>query len=445
MDDRDVKQEDLEQQEPRPPPFANGSHRPQSSSRPIAAHHADATMSARRRPRHARAPVWALLYDRQQLKNGNHYLRKPTINHPHVNGSAQSSNAIARPERAGSRHVSPEASRASVQGLVATQPAPAPAQPPKPQMLGPWEPTIANVTPFNDVVQSVADFLFLNVVHPSELTNLHGTPGVHFEIEAKLGYLATGHGGERFRFQPPLLAESVLDPHANYTPNFVSDMDESKHKFFNEHLNALVKLSSPQNPNNKNAAEPRVPINYVHTKEIDRFLDLKDPRQALPPVLLRLIEEKRARMPSIRVTRDKNNRVIAKIIKVKVEDLHIHMPKALLDCRITVNVEVDYHGPLDGLDGGVGQPDRTDRHKDRLSYRQGLYQVDLTQVSQPEAGSGPQHKKHELEIELNTEALFDQGKRAAQDAPNNYDFLVEGFVNNIRYLARKITTMGPLR
>lgn len=27
--------------------------------------------------------------------------------------------------------------------------------------------------------------------------------------------------------------------------------------------------------------------------------------------------------------------------------------------------------------------------------------------------------------------------------PNNYDFLVEGFVNNIRYLARKISAMGP--
>lgn len=103
-----------------------------------------------------------------------------------------------------------------------------------------------------------------------------------------------------------------------------------------------------------------------------------------------MIDESRGKMPSIRVTRDKNNRIIAKIIKVKINDLHIHMPKALLDCRITVNVEVDYHGVLEGLDDGVGQPDRTDRHKDRLSYRQGVYQVDLTQVSQPEAGPGSQ-------------------------------------------------------
>lgn len=226
MDDRDTKEEDLEQQEPRPPPFANGSHRPMSSSRPAAAHLANASMPARRKARHARPPVWALSYDRQHLKNGNHYLRKPTINHPHLNGTTQPSNTVARPERANSRHVSPETSRANVQGSAANQASPAPVQTFKPQMLGPWEPTIANVTPLHDLVQSVADFLFLNVVHPSELTKLHGLPGVHFEIEAKLGYLAAGHGVERFRFQPPLLTEAVLDPHANYTPNFVSDMDE---------------------------------------------------------------------------------------------------------------------------------------------------------------------------------------------------------------------------
>lgn len=237
-------------------------------------------------------------------------------------------------------------------------------------------------------------------------------------------------------------------------------LQQAKHRFFNEHLNALVKQASPQNPSNKNAAEPRVPINYVHTKEIDTFLELKNPRNFLPPILLQVLEENRSRMPSIRVTRDKNNRIVAKIIKVKIGDLHIHMPKAVLDCRITVNVEVDYNGPLEGLDDGIGQPDRVDRHKDRLSYTQGAYQVDLTQVTQPDAGPAQvrdtalgsakksghdqktnicQHKKHELEIELNTDAVIDHGRRAAQEQPHNYDFLVEGFVNNIRYLARTIT------
>lgn len=141
---------------------------------------------------------------------------------------------------------------------------------------------------------------------------------------------------------------------------------------------------------NKNSAQPRVPISYVHKREIDRFLELKDARNALPPVLLDRIQSGHGRMPSIRVTRDEDNRIIAKIIKVKIQDLHIHMPRAMLDCRITVNVEVDYHGSLEGLEDGIGQPDRSDRHKDRLSYKQGAYQVDLTQVTQPDAGPGPQ-------------------------------------------------------
>lgn len=244
---------------------------------------------------------------------------------------------------------------------------------------------------------------------------------------------------------------------------YADSAKQSKHMFYNDHLNALVKQASPQNPSNKNAADPRVPINYVHTKEIDRFLDLKDPRNHLPPILLRLIDESRGRMPSIRVTRDKNGAIVAKIIKVKVKDLHIHMPKAMLDCRITINVEVDYNGPLPGMDDGIGQPDRADRHKDRLSYRQGAYQIDLTQVTQPEAGPTQvccsharatrtfrpgqeanicQHKKHELEIELNTDLVVKHGRLALQGMANDYSFLVEGFVNNIRYLSRRMSTMG---
>lgn len=228
MDDRDIKEEDLEQQEPRPPPFANGSHRPGSSSRPAAAHHPDVPMPARRKPRHTQPPIWAVPYDRHPLKNGNFYLRKPHINQPHVNGKTKPTTSAPRAERPSSRHASPEASRANAPGAVATQPSPAPAIPIKPTMLGPWEPTIANIAPMDDMVNSVADFLFLNVVSPSELTKLHGQKGIHFEIEAKLGYLAVPGAppGNRFRFQPPLSSETVLDPHADFTPSFVSDMDE---------------------------------------------------------------------------------------------------------------------------------------------------------------------------------------------------------------------------
>lgn len=54
-----------------------------------------------------------------------------------------------------------------------------------------------------------------------------------------------------------------------------------------------------------------------------------------------------------------------------------------------------------------------------------------------------QVKIHELEIELDAGAVIDQGGRAMRGEPHNYDFLVEGFVNNIRMLARKAREMAP--
>lgn len=54
-----------------------------------------------------------------------------------------------------------------------------------------------------------------------------------------------------------------------------------------------------------------------------------------------------------------------------------------------------------------------------------------------------QIKIHELEIELDAGAVIDQGGRAMRGEPHNYDFLVEGFVNNIRMLARKARDLVP--
>lgn len=52
-------------------------------------------------------------------------------------------------------------------------------------------------------------------------------------------------------------------------------------------------------------------------------------------------------------------------------------------------------------------------------------------------------KEHELEIELNHQALLDQGRRAMSGAPHRYQELVEGFVDNVRVLARKARDFTP--
>lgn len=227
LDDRDIKPEDLDRQEPRPAPFqANGIHRPGISSRPSAAHRSSSPVLARRRRRHAVPPVWAQSCDRQQLKNPNFLLRKPHVNHAHVNGSAEPPSAAARQERASSRHVSPEASRSNV---------PAPpvnAEPPvatpiisKPKYLGPWEVTMANQEPFDELCRVVADFLFLHVVNPAELRDLHVDPHCHFEIEAKLGCLVERDRGGA-RIQLPVQSEVALAVVPNPHYNFSSSMTE---------------------------------------------------------------------------------------------------------------------------------------------------------------------------------------------------------------------------
>jgi hypothetical protein len=57
----------------------------------------------------------------------------------------------------------------------------------------------------------------------------------------------------------------------------------------------------------------------------------------------------------------------------------------------------------------------------------------------PSKQGGHPKKEHELEVELNPDALIDQGKRAMNGQPNQYADLVDGFLNNIRVLARKAT------
>jgi hypothetical protein len=46
-------------------------------------------------------------------------------------------------------------------------------------------------------------------------------------------------------------------------------------------------------------------------------------------------------------------------------------------------------------------------------------------------------KEHELEIELSAAALIEQGRRAANGEPHQYQELVEGLVDNVRLIARR--------
>lgn len=201
LDDRDIKPEDLDRQEPRPPPFqANGAHRPESSARPTAA----PVPATRRKPRHLTAPIWSQPYNKQDLHHPNYHLRKTGTSHPRTNGSAEPTNS--RQERAASRHVSPEASR----GVTANHAPPRPVNPDVATLLGPWEQTFANKKPIDAMVRAVADFLYFNVVSPPELKDLSAQPGIEFEIEAKLGCLVDRNLRDNTRKEFGISTEAVV-------------------------------------------------------------------------------------------------------------------------------------------------------------------------------------------------------------------------------------------
>lgn len=143
-----------------------------------------------------------------------------------------------------------------------------------------------------------------------------------------------------------------------------------------------------------------------------------------------------------RVTYDQQTgEVLAKIIKGRVADLHIHFPDMPLDCRISVNLEWDWEGPAEEIIQGhaANRERQPDRNKDRLSYTHGFYQIDLTQVTQGDGGAAGRapEKEHELEVELDAGAVLEHGNFLVKQAPNRYTDLIDGFVDNIRLLARR--------
>ncbi len=104
-------------------------------------------------------------------------------------------------------------------------------------------------------------------------------------------------------------------------------------------------------------------------------------QSSIPPAVREKLNPRHA--IKVRVTHDqKTNQVLAKIIKARIVDLDIYNPQSPLDCRISINFEMRFDGDVeDVIAAGTGER-IPDRNKDRLSYSQSHYQIDLTQVTQ---------------------------------------------------------------
>ncbi|KAK4111741.1 mRNA triphosphatase CET1 [Canariomyces notabilis] len=448
LEDRELQPEELERRDTRPAPFEDSHGR---------AGHADAggpvprphmpIKAQKKRKVYRTVPPWAQSLRDRVPTHPNYVLARPLPHSgPQVNGKPD--RQAGRPEQQPlSRHQSPEEKRSMAPQTPGPNVLPETANPWGP--LGPWEASITNSVPQEGFTKAIADFLFQYIILNPDINEIQGR-GVKFEIEAKLGTLISKDTNQRLNL--PVLTECVINDGGNWL-GFRSSMTEIQHKSFNEFLNLQVQQTHPNNKANAALPRPRLPIDYLHRHEIDRFFDLPPAvRDRELPVCVAKPIATRGHGARVRVTYDqKTNKVLAKIIKARVADVSLHFPDQPLDCRISVNLEMDWDGSveelerLSGTSGGAGAGAGRQRVKDRLSYRHGCYQIDLTQVTQNVAGPGNtqrQEKEHELEVEVDPVALIDQGRRARESQPHQYLDLVEGLVNNIRILARKAREFG---
>ncbi|KAK0712833.1 CYTH-like domain-containing protein [Lasiosphaeria miniovina] len=445
LDDRELRPDELEKRDVRPPPFegVNGRH---GDAAPPAPFHAMPKKGEKNLKVYQTPPIWAQTAQKGRiLANPNRVIYRPVV-HSHstqVNGKPDS--------RLPSRHTSPEDKRAIPPTQVAPS-APPPAQPPAQALpepapalgpLGEWEASITNAIPQEAMTKVIADFLFKHVVLNEDMNEIQSR-GVQFEIEAKLGTLIDRSTSQRVNL--PVLSDCVLNDSGNWL-NFRSSMTERQHKLFNEFLNQMVVLTHPDNKEvNAGRSRRRVPIMYKHRREVDKFFELPSQvrDQMLPACVANLVAA-RQHAAKVRITYDqKTNEVLAKIIKARVADISIHFPDSPLDCRISINLEMDWDGPIDKLEND-GRAPIPHRNKDRLSYTHSHYQVDLTQVTQMVPGANNtqrQDKEHELEIEVAPQVLINQGRAAMDNQPHQYVELVEGLLNNIRVLTRKAKDFG---
>ncbi|KAI9674872.1 MAG: mRNA-capping enzyme subunit beta [Trizodia sp. TS-e1964] len=308
--------------------------------------------------------------------------------------------------------------------------------------LGQWEPSILNTVPYEEVTRVISDFLFVQVVRREDVAvssiNEPGRPGAQLEIEAKIGQLIDKYTNVRLKL--PVLNECVVSQNdSSLKVNFKSSMTEAQHKTLNQYLNKAVtgsmnSRSSPQTAAGEGPARPRIPMTYVHTRERDSFYELPSSEFiTLPPSI-------RARLGAhpkikVRVTTDqRTGKTLAKIIKARVADLDVYSPRTAFDWRVSINLEMTYTGSIEGL---LQVGEKSDRNKDRMSYRHLAYQIDLTQVTGTDANA-KSNKEHELEVELSADHVRKQGLLALNKLPTQYEELVKGFVDNVRILARVV-------
>jgi hypothetical protein len=285
----------------------------------------------------------------------------------------------------------------------------------------PWEPSITNVIPYEDLTRHISDWIVGTIDKENAPAG-----GAMFEIEAKIGEIHDLEEGRRLSL--PVGCETIFLKDRWRRTKFESSMDQAQHKLLNGFLNSCYQ-DSRQDPG-------RIPIDYDHRYESDQFYELNaDGIRALAPTIMPFLHPRHR--PRVRITSDRDTlKPTARIIKSRIADIEIYNPAADFDYRISISMESPWEG--DNMHLIPLKEHGMERNKDRVSYRHVGYQVDLTQVSYPDGSK----QQHELEVEISTEQVRLELANLKAQRPSNYERLVRGFIDNVRILCRKGTIGG---
>jgi hypothetical protein len=249
----------------------------------------------------------------------------------------------------------------------------------------------------DESLRILSDALYLKVTDPS------------IEIEGKIGKFIT-NGTDQPYFIPQIRSETILQEHKEY--RFQSTLTlqafDNLNRALNDRFKALYENSDYNGPK----------IHFSKVKEIDRFYKYKygkeSVRVSLDPITL---EKKRA------------------IVKNKLQHLDFLCPQNIYDYRISISEERQV--PIPNEDEYI--PLR-ERHKDRLSYKFDIWQIDITVVRERKIIRGEpeelQHATYEVEMECSSEAILKERQLLIEKAPNRFTEYAKTFLANMRTLAK---------
>lgn len=135
--------------------------------------------------------------------------------------------------------------------------------------------------------------------------------------------------------------------------------------------------------------KPRIPMSYIHSREIDTTYELSQAGiHSLPRSIIHMLRSPHSKAKARVTTDQKTGKLLAKIIKVRLADLDVYSPNTEYDFRISINLEKrmgdNWHQLVQPRPQDVA---KVFRHKDRVSYSHLAYQIDLTQVISSDVSS----------------------------------------------------------